>query len=709
MQNEPMTDWSKYPFVRMLIPFALGIWVSFFVVSFRLFPTTLIAVALALLAMAALTAFLLKRQRHSWFFGAIMACYLFLAGYSLARVHEAEVQKDYYRNFQADASYYVARVYDYPTERPNSIRTVLELEYQFGDSLPSRPVSGKVMAYFPKSDSAFALHYGDLIAIPAPIREVSPPLNPEEFNYRAYLERKGITGQVYLKDEDWIDLQVNNANPIYAFSYRFRDILLASLQHSGLSDNEFDVAAAILLGYDDNLADEVRKNYVAAGSMHILCVSGMHVGIIYLLASFLLGFLNRKKWQKTLKQVHLLALIWFYALIAGLSPSILRASLMISFVIVGEMIHRKGFIINSIAASAFILLCVNPNNVVEIGFLLSYAAVMGIVVLQRPIYSWFVIKNKLLDKAWEYTAVALAAQIATIPFTLFYFQQFTTYFWLSNLFMTPISFIVVISGMVLLLVSWIPYVNTLVGYLVWGAVYVMNWVVAKIESIPYSIIKGLYVSDFEFAVLLVALLLLFLTFLLRKRRLFIAMLAALMVVMVSVTIRLYSSDHQQGMTAFSLRNHTAIDFVRGEEHVLLADSTLMADESTVDYSLKGAWSKHYLSRHPQVIGFEEDFSNGYFCKKSDLVSFNGKLLAIWDGRQLNDSLSYRLPVDYLLVMGKQKPDVQSIVNGYDSKLLVIDGSVPRYLSEKWIAQAQALGIPYYNIGEGALEIGYVLK
>ena len=694
----------------MLIPFALGIWVSIFVVALRLSPTFLMVVAVLLLAMSFLTAFLLKHQRHSWFFGTVMACYLFIAGYSLARVHQAEVQKDYFRNVEVEASYYVARVYDYPTERPNSIRTVLELEYQFGDSLPSRPVSGKVMAYFPKSDSAFALHYGDLIAIPAPIREVTPPLNPEEFNYRTYLERKGITGQVYLKDEDWIDLQVNNANPIYAFSYRFRDILLASLQRSGLSDDEFGVAAAILLGYDDNLADEVRKNYVAAGSMHILCVSGMHVGIIYLLASFLLGFLNRKKWQKSLKQVLLLTLIWFYALIAGLSPSILRASLMISFVIVGEMIHRKGFIINSIAASAFILLCINPNNLFEIGFLLSYAAVMGIVVLQRPIYSWFVIKNKLLDKAWEYTAVALAAQIATIPFTLFYFQQFTTYFWLSNLFMTPISFIVVISGMVLLLVSWIPYVNTLVGYLVWGAVYVMNWVVAKIESIPYSIIKGLYVNDFEFAVLLVALLLLLLTFMLRKRRLFIAMLATLLVVMTSVTIRVYSSNHQQGMTAFSLRNHTAIDFVRGGKHVLLADSTLMADESTVDYSLNGAWSKRYLSHHPQVIGFEEDFANDYLCKKSNLVSFDGKLLALWDDTNLcNDSLNYRLPVDYLLVRGRQRPDVQSIVNGYEMKLLVIDGSVPRYLSEKWMVQAQALDIPYYNIGEGALEVGYVLK
>ena len=701
-----MTDYAKYPFVRMLIPFALGIWCCVCLPAFHLPPFSLVAIALALFVLAIVMAFGIKSYRHNWIFGAIMACYLVLAGYALTRLHEAEAQKSYFRNYETDAQYYVARVYDYPTERPNSIRTVLDLEYQFGNSLPSRPVSGKVMAYFPKSDSAFALRYGDLIAIPGPIREVTPPLNPGEFDYRAYLERKGITGQIYLKDEDWLDLQVNNANPIYAFSYRFRDILLASLRRSGLRDNEFGVAAAILLGYDDNLADEVRKNYVAAGSMHILCVSGMHVGIIYLLASFLLGFLNRKKWQKTLKQVLLLALIWFYALIAGLSPSILRSALMISLVIIGEIIHRKGFIINSIAASAFILLCVNPNNLFEIGFLLSYSAVIGIVVLQRPIYSWFVFKNKLLDKAWEITAVALAAQIATIPFTLFYFNQFTTYFWLSNLFMTPISFLVVISGMILLLVSWIPYLNILFGYLVWGAVYVMNWVVARIESIPFSIIKGLYINEVEFALLLVALLLLALMILLQKRHLFIAMLGALLLMMVSVTVRLYSTDNQKGMTVFSLRNHTAIDFVRGGEHVLLADSLLMADEGTVDYSLKGAWAQRHLSMHPQTIGFDEDFDNGCLRKKSNLVSFDGKLMALWDdGCRIEDSLSFRLPVDYLLVCGRQKPDVQSVVNGYDAKLLLIDGSVPHYLAEKWMTQAEALNLPCYDLGKGAFEVG----
>ena len=701
-----MNDYAKYPFVRMLLPYALGIWCCVCLPSVRLPMAAMVAVALVLFAFAAATAFVLKRYRFNWLFGTVMSCYLFMAGYAMTRVHEAELQKDYFRSYESDATYYVARVYDDPTERERNIRTVLQLEYQFGDSLPSRPVTGKVMAYFPKSDSAFALHYGDLIAIPAPIREVSGAKNPEEFDYRAYLFRKGITGQVFLKDDTWLDLQTNNANPIYAFSYRFRDVLLASLHRSGLSDNEFGVAAAILLGYDDKLADEVRKNYVAAGSMHILCVSGMHVGIIYLLASFLLGFLNRKKWQVTLKQVLLLFLIWFYALIAGLSPSILRSALMISFVIIGEVIRRKGFIVNSIAASAFILLCINPNNLFELGFLLSYSAVVGIVVLQHPIYDLLYVKNKLLDKAWEITAVALAAQVATIPYTLFYFNQFTTYFWLSNLFMTPISFVVVISGMVLLMVSWIPYVNTLVGYLVWGAVYVMNWLVAKIESLPLSIVKGLYVSDFEFAMLLLAFVLLLLLVTLRRRRLFIAMLSAVLLFMVSLTIRLYQSGNQDTMTVFSLRNHTAVDFVRGGEHVLLADSTLMADESTVDYSLKGAWAKRHLSSRPQVVGFDEDFSNDYLMKKSDLVSFDGKLLALWDGRCVDDSLSWRLPVDYLLVTGLQSPDVQSIVNAFDPQALLIDGTVPSWLAERWMHQSEARGIPYINIGDGALCVGF---
>ena len=275
-----MNPFSKYPFLKILIPLALGIWCCTFLTVASLSNLTMIAVMTVLFLIALASSRTLKSYRFNWLFGSIVACYLFFAGYALTRTHEASVQKEWFRNYEDDAKYYVARVYDYPSERENSFKVPLQLEWQFGDSLPSRAVSGRVMAYFQKTDTVFALRYGDLIAINAPIGKVEPPKNPGEFDYRSHLLRKGITGQVFLKESDWIDLQVNRANPLYAFSFRFRDKLLASLQRCGVKDKEFGVAAAILLGYDDSLADDVRKNYVAAGSMHILCVSGMHVGII---------------------------------------------------------------------------------------------------------------------------------------------------------------------------------------------------------------------------------------------------------------------------------------------------------------------------------------------------------------------------------------------------------------------------------------------
>ena len=698
----------------MLIPFALGIWVRVSFSSLQAPEWTLIALMLSLFALAGMTSFFTKTYRFGWLFGGIMTCYLFIAGFAMTRSHDAALKRDYFRCFEADANYYVARVYDYPSERESSFKVPLQLEYQFGDSLPSREVSGIVMAYFQKTDSAFALRYGDLIAVKAPIGEVAPPKNPEEFDYRGHLMRKGITGQCFLRDGDWLDLQVNKANPLYAFAFRFRDRLLTSLQRCGVKDKEFGVAAAILLGYDDSLADDIRKHYVAAGSMHILCVSGMHVGIIYLVASFLLGFLSRKKWQKALKNIVLLTIIWLYAFIAGLSPSILRATLMITIVIIGEIIRRKGFVINSIAASAVILLCVNPNNLFEIGFLLSYMAVLGIVVLQRPIFDLIYLKNNLLCKIWEITSVALAAQVATLPFTLFYFHQFTTYFWLSNLFMTPISFLVVMGGMLLLLVSWIPYVNVLFGYLVWGMVYVMNYLVAWVDGLPFSIIKGLYVSPLEFALLLTAFVLLLLVVTLRKKRMVFELLSVLLLFMVSMAFRLYHFDKQDEMVFFSLRKYTAVDFVKGEQHVFLADSALMADESTLDYSVKGFWAKRHLTSHPDVVGLDDDFDGSYLRKRSNLISFDGKLLALWDGQQFEDSLSYRLPVDYLLITKNsternKNTDLQLVTNGYQVGMLVIDGSVPRYLAEKWKSQAVEVGLPCHDLGDGALQVDLSVK
>ena len=286
--------------------------------------------------------------------------------------------------------------------------------------------------------------------------------------------------------------------------------------------------------------------------------------------SYILVFLNdRKRIQSVVKQLLLLLLVWFYALLAGLAPSILRSTIMISFVILGNIINRKGVLLNSLAASAFILLCFNPSNLFDVGFLLSYVAVIGIVILQKPISRMFFSKYKFVNKIWEITSVTIAAQIATTPFSIYYFHQFPIYFWLSNLFMTPISSIVIIGGMIMLLVFFIPYVNVFVAWIVSKMIFVMNYGVSWIESLPYSIIKGIYIDSAQFVVLLIILLLILLTVDLKNRRNLIPIMIMTTLFFLINVKNIMNNNKQSGVMIYSLNNMTAIDFISGRATVFI--------------------------------------------------------------------------------------------------------------------------------------------
>lgn len=674
-------NWNKYPFVRMVAALALGIVIADQVGDCPMGQPLLIGVLVLLILFLAVLHRRLKAFRYRWIFGVVtLAAFIWLG---FARVAVKQRPPATLRE-----GWRLARVLEPPEEREKTVKALLELD------------EGMVMAYLEKSDEALSLAYGDLIGFQVPLEEVAPPKNPGEFNYKKYLERRGVAWSVYLKRDDWLPTGVRRANPVYGFAYRFRQSMLQALQRCGVTDDEFGVAAAILLGYDESLPAQVRQNYVAAGSMHILCVSGMHVSVIYLLASFLLSLLGRGKRMALVRKVILLLLIWFYALITGLSPSIMRSALMITFLVFGELVRRKGFALNSIAASAFVLLLLDPNHLFAMGFQLSYVAVVGIVLLQKPIYDLLYVKNKWLDKAWEITAVSLAAQIATMPFTVYYFNQFTPYFWLSNLVMTPISFVVILGGMLLLAVSWVPWVNMVVGKLVWTSVHVMNWVVAGIEHLPQSLVKGLYMDDFQFVLSLLLLLLLWLFVNLKRKRMVMELLVVAAVFAFSLAWRSQRLAHQSQVVAYSLRNHTAVSVIDGFDQVLLCDEGLLEEPSTIDYSLKGYWAARQLPMNPRCHVLTENFSDDLALKRNQLISAQGLLLALWDSHGGRNDGSHRLPVDYVLVSGKQKPDLKQILETYRVGTLLIDGSVPDYLAKEWNQQAEMLHIPCLSLRDG---------
>ena len=678
-----MINWFKYPFIRLLMPFALGIWLSFSCLSLTKTEIKTVLIAVVLLG---ITLFIIhssvKNYRYRWVFGVILNLHLILIGIIVVHIRDDDLDDD--------CDVFVARLVECPTEKEKSVKVVLKMQSDVGS----------VMAYFEKNERSMSLRYGDVIAFHEPPKPVEPPKNPEQFDYQKYLLRKGVLRQVYLKNDSWEKLNYNRANLLYEFSYRLRDFLLQTMRNLGIDGDEYAVAAAILLGYDDTLPQELRQKYVAAGSMHILCVSGMHVGVVFMVFSYLLGFLNkRKRWQYMLKQSLLLLLIWFYALLAGLAPSILRSTIMLSFVILGDMIKRNGIILNSLAASAFLLLCIDPANLFNVGFLLSYCAVIGIVVLHRPIYNIFYTKIKLLDKIWELTSVTLAAQIATAPFSIYYFHQFPSYFWLSNLFMGPISTVVIIGGMVMLLVFFIPYINIGVAFCVKWMIFAMNFVVSRVESLPFSIVKGLYINSLEFICLLLALILLMMLVEHKKKLMVFGILSILLIFSVSQLTRAVMQREQMSFTVYSMNKNMAIDFVSGREHVLVCDTMVMKDLSAVTFSIENNLNREGVYSNGILLSVDDNgFENAYLKKAKNLLSFGNKTIAFYDEKStFGVKLPYRPHLDYFVIYGRNKVDVEKLLNCYIVDLLIIDGSVPDFLRNKIIEKADEIGQKYYDV------------
>ncbi len=698
-----MISWFKYPFIRLLLPFAIGIYVSFAyfdVVFGKKSVLFLLMIFLILLLSLILVSIFVKNYRFRWIFSIILYLYLILLGFSLVEVGKYHLNVNDISKIENIPKYYLARLCECPSHKEKSVKVVLEV-YAFENNDSVKSIDSKVVAYFEKNDKSLELKYGDCIMFMTNPKEVEKPPNPEQFDYKNYLYKRGVTHQVYLKSDMWRSLGYNESNPIYRFSYWLRDFLLESMQSLGVTEDEYAVAAAILLGYDDSLPYELRQKYVAAGAMHILCVSGLHVGVVFMVFSYMLFFLDdRKNGQRIAKQSVLLLLIWFYALLAGLAPSILRATIMLSFVIVGNIINRKGILLNSLAASAFILLCVNPANLFDIGFLLSYAAVIGIVVLQKPIAKLFYSRYTILNKIWEITSVTIAAQIATAPFTIYYFHQFPIYFWLSNLFMTPISSVVIIGGMLMLLVSFVPYINNVVAFVVSKMIFVMNYVVSWIENLPNSIIKGLYINEVQFVLLMLILLALLLMVELRsKKMLFYIMIMSCCFLFVNIDKRI-KQNKQEEMIIYSINNATVIDFIEGRSHILISDSVFFNDKSSFSYNIENFLVKKGVFNDGKEFFFCDNFDENFVKKRKSVVIFGEKLIGMSDGSDFfKERLDYKIPLDCMLVYGPKRQSLVSLLNAYSFENLIISSDVPGYLLADLKMEAELLGLKYHVIKE----------
>lgn len=465
---------ADFPFLRYL-PFLL---IGVFLGQSDWSPDLLVLAIILSISWLCYLSLVSNLGKYASFFQMSSIAYLSLIVFGVLLVQNKKRQTDVSTEI-LQAESYLAEVTAYDLQKPNSFENLLEvksvlIEGEWNDT------QGKVLVYH-QSDKH--LEPGQILLVNKKPEEIASPLNPHEFDYRQYLFRQGIQYRQFLGK----DFQLVDSVPSTGLNYflvHLRHRIGEMLQSKIPDENSAQIALALLLGQKKELDPTIREAYTQAGVMHILAVSGLHVGIIYALFILILKPLKLKKEKARLYLIAVILVIWLYAFLTGLSPSVVRAATMFSLLTLGQMRERRPSIYNILAFSAILMITTNPDVIYEVGFQLSYLAVLGIVMIQPLILNLWLPRHKILEYIWQLTSVSLAAQLVTFPLSLYYFHVFPTYFLLGNLLILPLAFLIMQVGVPLMIFGWIPVVGDVLGWVLSWLIWVQNWIAETIRLIP---------------------------------------------------------------------------------------------------------------------------------------------------------------------------------------------------------------------------------
>lgn len=694
-----MKIWSRFPFVRLLLPLITGI---LLVRGFPVFTVNPLWVAMAvalLILLWLLSVHYTYRYRH--IFGILLNLFLVLLGVLLTVSHQQQSSRLHFSRVSShEETVFRAVLVEPPEARKNSMKLVLEIDRITVGGKVSE-TSGRILAYARRDSLSESLAWGDVLLFSQKPEPVKGPANPGEFNFARYLATKNVFHQVYLGSGNFMITGRHQGSFLRKTALAARERLLGAMRSSGIEGKEFAVIAALLIGYDDLLDAAQRQEYSGAGVVHILCVSGLHVGVIFLIADYLFFFLRKKKKFVWLRAGLIIAVIWAFALITGLAPSVMRAALMFSLITIGKSLNRQSHTYNTLAASAFLLLVMNPAMLYDLGFQLSYLAVIGIVTFQPLIKNLYIPGNKAAKYVWELVCVSLAAQIATVPISLFYFHQFPNYFLIANLIAIPLSGVLIYTGVVFVFFSFIPLIaDVLAVTLVWQ-VRLLNASVSFIDKLPGAVARNLYLTPEATIMLYVMILLLLLWYSSKEKRYIYPFLLLVLMLTADAALVAIGRMNQRMLVVYSLNRHTAVGFINGRSEVILADSSICSDPQKLAYSTDGFRIRsgirdiELISLQPQGAAVPSAISG--LKMKEGYFSFLGRRgVVLRPGYELpQDGRTLRL--DYAILTGNMKGRLRQLQVSFPGAVFIADASNSRGRIGQWQEEAETSGVKFYSV------------
>jgi len=701
LKNNPM--WSKYPLLRVLIPFVIGVIIAdqFFGIINSLFFGV---VALVLLTILAIFWFRFSHRLKTIRGSLFLASMLFIAISYTTSFKASQFQLP--TSSTSDTLSYVATIAEPPTEKERSIKITCKIE-QFFQEKKMHKTAEKCILYLGKDSNSLNLNYGDKILFYTQLKEIPIPLNPSEFDYSKSLFRKGVRYQSYVNGYGWKKIDASGGNFIMHLAYNLRQNFLTILTQYGLDSQEYGVISAILLGFNDKLDPELSAHYTGAGVTHVLSVSGMHVGVIYMILNFFLQFLDKNKHTKVIKFFALIFLIWLYAAITGLSPSVLRSATMFSFIAIGNMLQQKVNTYHSLIASFMFLLILDPFVIFNIGLQLSYLAVFGIVWLQRPIALLWIPKFKIVDWAWQLISVSLAAQLVTTPISIFYFHQFPNYFILSNLLVVFISSLVIYAGVAVLATSFWYWLSNILAFVMVWLIKAMNYITIFISDLPGSRTENIDLNWISMVFLYVFIFSLLLGLLYKNKKLLWSSLISAILFLSLLTYDNIEEYNSNKMVIYALNKQTVVDIKTSNSMITLCDSSVYFSKTNTSFQVKNARISDGIQPDTSFLLTSNNRWNQKGIKIwNQFVEIGTKKIAFVNQQPYGDS-NMPIEVDYAVVIGNPKLKMNIATGGIKAKTWAFDGSNSTYKIQKWVKECDSLHLKSYVIGkEGALVLEF---
>ncbi len=686
--------------------------------------------------------FLSRKYRFNYLYGIVvfLCCFALGTGITEGRLHRTDFP------FSDKAEVYQAVIQETPETKERSILCRVRIEGKVGaDNLWVEKYNHTALLYLSKDSASTTLKQGDRLWVHAWLMPPTNNSNPDEFDYVRYFLRKGGSATAYVPEGHWQVVGYETSRTLRQASLDYRRRVIELYQCLGFQGDNLAILSALTVGDKENLSENILETYSIAGASHVLALSGLHIGFLYALLFFLLSRLW-KRWGffKPFGLTIILLLLWAFAFFTGLSSSVVRSVMMCTLVTLSCLQPEKPLSMNTLAATAFLMLLYNPLWLFDVGFQLSFTAVSAIILIQPKLYALFAIKqreaakknalkhselytlfaikqreaakknaliyiklytlfalHRLLRYVWGLLTVSVAAQIGTAPLVIFYFHRFSTHFLLTNLWVIPLVTVILYSAILMLLLTPFPTLQHGFARVVDILLDIQNAGLRQIEHLPVSSVDGLWTDVWEILLFYLSLLFLFRCLKLRTVRSIYTALSCLFLFSAYHTVLICLSLPQRSINFYNVRNCPAVHCLTNSKYSWLACADSLPDTTRLYRTLRPYWSHIHLVPPKMVT---TDYSVPGFAFHNHLVFYAGKCICLLhDNRWQGKISSQPLNVDYLYISNGYNGNITELTSLFHIHTVILDSSLPAYRSNSLKKECGQLAIPYISIKDrGAL-------